>query len=113
MLGMDDAGVSAVLGAVLMMSLTVMMVPSAILLKNALVEEMDAHREAAERAAYCARHPEVGKPTCLDRAPLAGYRCEPVGRAFVCHPADGALENATNTTDAWPPPLKHNETMPT
>lgn len=84
---MRDDGVSAVLGSILMLSLTVMMVPSAVLLKQAVVDEMDAHREAAERAAWCARHPERGPPDCPDAAPMPGYACEPLARdRWVCAP---------------------------
>lgn len=86
----DDSAVSAVLGTLLMLALMVSMLPAMLALSDetrALAEaQMDAtraERERAERAAYCARNPDVGAPYC-DAAPLPGYSC-------VTRPSDAAL----------------------
>lgn len=82
---MRDNAVTAVLGGVLMIALMMMMVPSALMLRAALVDEMDAQREAASRAAWCARNPTHGPPTCPEAGPMPGYDCEPVDEAaWVC-----------------------------
>lgn len=72
---MDEEGVTAVLGTVLMLALLLTLLPGAIMMRAAVSEEMDAQREAAELAAYCARNPDVGPPVCDQRGPLPGYQC--------------------------------------
>lgn len=83
-----DTAVTAVLGAILMLALLMTLVPGAILLRGALSDEMQAQREAAERAAWCARHPDVGPPACDPRPPpMIGYECREVGPdVWVCAP---------------------------
>lgn len=86
---MRDEGATAVLGALLMMALMMSLVPSAMMLRTAIADEMQAQRDAAERAAWCARHPEVKPPTCPERGPLPGYECEPLAAdAWICGPAE-------------------------
>ena len=80
----DDA-VSAVLGAILMLALMMTLVPGAIMLRAAVSEEMDAQREAAERAAWCARRVDIGPPACPERGPMPGYSCTEVDMdVWVC-----------------------------
>lgn len=102
----DEDGVAAVLGAVLMLALMMTMVPGAMLLRTAVVDEMAAHREAAERAAFCARNPEVAPPACPEQGPLPGYSCDPVaGGTWLCRPTeDASLENLTA-----PPPVERGD----
>ena len=116
---MRDDGATAVMGAVLMLSLMMMMVPSAVMLKSALTDEMNAHREAAERAAWCARHPETGPPTCVLRGPLPGYRCDTIGGdAWLCRPEGVDLPKGNLTLDAnatsspGGAPLMHADDLP-
>lgn len=73
-----DEGVSAVLGALLMLAILMTLVPGLILMRDAIADEMEAQREAAERAAWCARNPSIGPPTCEDAGPLPGYDCREV-----------------------------------
>ena len=109
---MRDEGATAVLGAVLMLSLMLMMVPSAVMLKSAISEEMDAQREAAERAAWCARHPEIGPPACVERGPLPGYRCEALaGGAWLCR-LDADANLTVPPTPSAGAPLMHDEPLP-
>lgn len=101
---MDDDGVSAVLGAFLMLALLATMLPGVILLRAAVSDEMAAQREAAERAAWCARNPDIGPPGCAARGPMPGYACDEVElEVWVCSRApDVANGSATgaNGTDA-------------
>lgn len=75
---MHDDGVTPVLGTIMMLALMATLVPGALLMRAAMAEEMEAHRSAAEHAAWCARHPEVGPPDCDARGPMPGYSCEEV-----------------------------------
>lgn len=95
-----DHGVSAVLGAFLMLALMATMLPGVILLRAAVSDEMAAQREAAERAAWCARHPDIGPPDCAARGPMPGYACEEVElEVWVCsRAADVTNGSATNTS---------------
>ena len=87
----DDA-VSAVLGALLMLALMMSMLPAMITLSNenkalaeARADETRAERERAELAAWCARNPDVGEPTCQDAYPMRGYSCHPAPPGgFLC-----------------------------
>lgn len=91
---MEDDAVSSVLGAILMLALMMTLVPGAIILREAVSAEMDAQREAAERAAFCARNPLVGPPMCEPFSAVPGYACVEVeGGAWLCTP-----QNATPTT---------------
>lgn len=92
---MDDDGVSAVLGTFLMLALMATMLPGVILLRAAVSDEMAAQREAAELAAWCARHPGIGPPDCPMRGPMPGYSCEEVELdVWVCSRAP----DVTNVT---------------
>lgn len=98
---MRDDGATAVLGALLMMALMMSLVPSAMMLRTAIADEMQAQREAAERAAWCARHPEIKPPTCPDTGPLPGYECELVAAdAWVCGAPEtrNALKHGQNVS---------------
>src|SRR5205823_2987721 len=91
---MGEEGVTSVLGTLLMMALMMTLIPDVLLLRQAWDDEMEAQRDAAERAAYCARNPDVGPPTCTPRAPLNGYDCREIqAGAWLCTP-----QNATNVT---------------
>lgn len=80
-----DQGVTAVLGAILMLALMMTLIPGALMLRAAVSEEMEAHRAAAEQAAWCARRPEIGPPDCPDRGPMPGYLCREVElEVWVC-----------------------------
>lgn len=84
-----DGAVSAVLGGVLMLALMMTLVPGAVLLRQAMSDEMDAQREAAERAAFCARHPGSKAMGCDKAGPLPGYACEQAATdVFVCVPEE-------------------------
>lgn len=72
----DDVAVSSVLGAVLVLALMLTLVPGAVMMRAAVSDEMEAQREAAELAAFCARNPAIGPPTCDARGPLPGYACQ-------------------------------------
>ena len=101
---MRDEGVTAVLGTVLMLAVLATLIPGAMLLRAAISEEMDAQRAAAERAAWCARHPGVGPPTCeLREPPMVGYDCAEVeADVWLCaRPASLPVEVAP--TVAKPP----------
>lgn len=83
--GRADAGVSAVLGGIMMIALMMTLIPGAVLMRGAISDEMEAQRMAAERAAWCARHPTVGPPTCEPIAPMPGYDCEETARGvWLC-----------------------------
>lgn len=87
--GADERGVSAVLGSLLMLAVMMTLVPGMILLRGAIADEMAAQREAAQRAAWCARNPSIGPPTCEAQGPLIGYECEEVGAdAWLCTPQE-------------------------
>lgn len=95
---MDDDGVSAVLGAFLMLALLATMLPGVMLLRAAVSDEMAAQREAAELAAWCARHPDIGPPDCPMRGPMPGYRCEEVElEVWVCS-RTAAVTNGTSAS---------------
>lgn len=97
-----DEGVSAVLGAILMLALMMSLVPGAMLLRQAMSDEMAAQREAAERAAFCARHPASRVVDCREFGPLPGYRCEETATdVFLCTP-DDPLALPTPTVTAVP-----------
>ncbi|HET6405846.1 MAG TPA: hypothetical protein VFH78_14480 [Candidatus Thermoplasmatota archaeon] len=83
-----DRGVSAVLGAILMLAVLMTLVPGMLLLRDAVADEMSAQREAAERAAFCARNPSVGPPACDNAGPMPGYDCRAVDGidAWLCTP---------------------------
>jgi hypothetical protein len=82
-----DGGVSSVLGTLLMLALMMTLIPGVLMLRAAWSSEMEAQREAAETAAYCARNPAVGPPTCAERTVLQGYACHEVGGGtFLCAP---------------------------
>lgn len=81
----SDEGVSAVLGTIMMLALMMTLVPGAMLLRSAVSEEMEAYRSAAERAAWCARHVEIGPPDCPYEGPMPGYDCAEVeAEVWVC-----------------------------
>lgn len=92
-----DGGVSTVLGALLMLAVMMTLVPGMILLRSAISDEMDAQREGAERAAWCARNPSVGPPACPSSGPLPGYECKEIE-------ADAWLCTAAIPTPTLPPP---------
>ena len=97
--GMRDDGVSSVLGALLMLAVTMTLVPGVLMLRAAWADEMEAQKEAAERAAYCARNPAVGPPTCEARTIMDGYDCHEVGGGtWLCAPKN-------STALPTPPPL--------
>ena len=104
----DDA-VSSVLGAVMMLAVLMTLVPGMILLREAVSAEMDAQREAAERAAWCARNPAIGPPTCDEDGPMPGYACTEVeGDAWLCtlEPApDVGPERNVSAPTASPTPV--------
>ena len=82
---MRDTAVTPVLGTLLMLALLATLIPGAIILREAFSAEMEAQREAAEVAAWCARHPEIGPPDCPARGPMPGYACEEVeAEVWVC-----------------------------
>jgi hypothetical protein len=97
---MTDDAVSSVLGSVLMLSILAMLLPGALLLKGAIGDEMSAQREAAEHAAYCARHPEVHAPACPPSGPMEGYDCREVeADTWLCSPsAPTAVTPPVNAT---------------
>lgn len=98
---MDEEGVSSVLGTLLMMGLMMTLLPGAIMMKSAWDDEMAAQREASERAAYCARHADVGPPTCDAREPMVGYDCRAVeAGAWLC-----TARNGTTPTPPTPTPI--------
>lgn len=71
----------------MMLAILMTLVPGMILLRGAIADEMDAQRAAAEQAAWCARNPAVGPPTCDERGPLPGYDCREVElNTWVCTP---------------------------
>ena len=113
---LEDA-VSSVLGAVLMLAVLMTLVPGMILLRGAISDEMDAQREAAERAAWCARNPAIGPPTCDDDGPMPGYACTEVqAGAWLCT-TEGAADvgperNITGPT-ASPTPPSATPSVPT
>lgn len=83
---------SSVLGTLLMMAVMLTLLPGALMLRAAWEDEMTAQREASERAAYCARHPDVGRPACVPREPMAGYDCRSVeAGAWLCTPQNGTI----------------------
>ena len=89
---MGDGGVTAVLGAILMLALMMTLVPGALLLRQAIGEEMAAQREAAELAAFCARHPNARNAGCEAYGPLPGYRCEETASdVFLCVPSSAPV----------------------
>jgi hypothetical protein len=93
--GLDESGVSAVLGCILMLALMMSLVPGALLLRQAMSDEMAAQREAAERAAFCARHPGSKVADCRDIGPMPGYRCEETATdVFLCMPAEDVVPTA-------------------
>ena len=101
----EDAGVSAVLGAILMLALMMTLVPGALLLRQAMSEEMAAQREAAELAAFCARHPQAKNAGCEAFGPLPGYRCEETATdVFLCMPADAPVPTVAAPTAPAPSP---------
>ncbi|HWG91761.1 MAG TPA: hypothetical protein VNZ52_13005 [Candidatus Thermoplasmatota archaeon] len=67
--------VSAVFGTFLMLMLTITMVPVVVQLFTAQRDAMNAEREAAEHAAYCARNPDGYR--CEDYDVVPGYECSP------------------------------------
>lgn len=72
-----------------MLALMMTLVPGAVLLKQAVDDQMAAQREAAERAAFCARHPSSKAMGCNRMGPLPGYACEEAATdVFVCVPED-------------------------
>lgn len=81
---------SAVLGTVLMLGMMMSLVPGMIMLKNSVADQMSAQRELAERAAYCARNPNVGPPTCFYEKSIPGYECSENDQTGVitCVPRD-------------------------
>lgn len=92
----SDAGISTVLGTMLMLALMLTLVPGAMLMRAAVSDEMQAQREAAERAAYCARHERVGPPTCKEATPMRGYDCvETEGGVWVCRPQGVTIPSPT------------------
>lgn len=87
------------LGSVLMLSVMAMLIPGALMMKAAIGAEMDAQREAAEKAAFCARHPEIKPPQCDARGPLPGYQCREVDvDAWVCAGNTTTLDDLENAT---------------
>ena len=86
-----------------MIALMLTLVPGAVLLRQAMSDEMQAQREAAERAAFCARHPNSKAVDCKYSGPIPGYRCEETATdVFVCVP-DGI--EAVPTVVTVPPDL--------
>jgi hypothetical protein len=72
-----------------MLALMMTLVPGALLLRQAMSDEMAAQREAAERAAFCARHPNSRVVDCEGFGPLPGYHCEETATdVFLCVPSD-------------------------
>lgn len=72
--------------------MAVLMVP-AMQMVAANKDYMAAEAEAAQRAAWCARNPDVGSPTCPDHSPMPGYDCVYAKPAWVCTPP--GLKNTT------------------
>ena len=100
-----DEGVSAILGGILMLALMMTLVPGAILLREAMSDEMAAQREAAERAAFCARHPHSKVMDCKGMGPLPGYRCEETATdVFLCMPEAAPLPDPALATPSAPAP---------
>lgn len=83
----NDSGVTAILGTMLMLAMMAVLMVPAMNLVNANKDYMAAQAEAAERAAFCARNPDIGPPTCPETSPMPGYECTYAKPAWVCiHP---------------------------
>lgn len=107
-----DEGVSAVLGGILMIALMMTLVPGAVMLRQAMSDEMAAQREAAERAAFCARHPGSKAMGCPSVGPLPGYRCEAAATdVFVCVPEEGVVVPTVVTVPTGLLPSPTEETL--
>lgn len=64
---------SAVLGTMLMLGLMASMIPGAIIMVNSWNDAISASTEAAQLAAWCARHPEAGPERgCPETRDMAG-----------------------------------------
>jgi hypothetical protein len=99
---MRDDAVTPVLATIMMLALMATLIPGAILMRDAFSAEMEAHREAAEHAAWCARNPDIGPPDCASRAPMRGYECAEVeSGVWVC-----TRTLAANDTAKPHPPAK-------
>lgn len=89
-----DAATSPVVGVLLMLPVAVTLALSLMLYLDAYSANVDAKRRAAEKAAWCSRHPDrtwPGEGSCPSLGPR-GYDCANA-RAFPevlkCVPVDG------------------------
>ncbi|HUR69198.1 MAG TPA: hypothetical protein VM370_08125 [Candidatus Thermoplasmatota archaeon] len=112
---MTDRAVSSVLGTMLMLAIMATLIPITMMTRQAVSDELQAQREAAERAAFCARNPLVGPPTCVAHGPLPGYTCTTTGAdVWVCAPP-GAPQgpSPSGSTTPTPIPVLTSPTVPT
>lgn len=97
-----------------MLALMMTLVPGAVLLRQAMSDEMDAQREAAERAAFCARHPHAKTMGCDRMGPMPGYACEQAATdVFVCVPEALDPKDIPRLVPAPPPAATPTPATPT
>ena len=106
MRGPDDRGVTAVLGAILMLAIMMPLIIVALIWAGAeedafaaKTDEAMAYADASRKAAWCARHPNVGPPECPEELP--GWVCQSVRDALVCVESDALQYACEEYRDAF------------